>query len=93
MSFDLCPICDGSGERDGFSGARCRECNGLGMIEDKDPDEEEYDDHVSPDDQKREITWCNICFDFVCTCQATQQKRNDAMERGDELRDRAKDER
>ena len=48
--------------------------------------------YVSLDDQKRESTWCNICFDFVCTCQATQQKRNDAMERGDYERDRAKDE-
>ena len=49
--------------------------------------------YVSSEDTKRESTWCNICFDFVCTCQATQQQRNDAMERGDELRDRAKDER
>ena len=49
-------------------------------------------DYVSAEEPKREITWCNICFDFVCTCQATQQKRNDAMERGDYERDRAKDE-
>ena len=42
-------------------------------------------DYVSAEEPKREITWCNICFDFVCTCQATQQKRIDAMEREDYL--------
>ena len=36
-----------------------------------DPDDEEYEDYVSPEEQKRQ----------------------DAMERGDYLRDRAKDER
>ena len=69
MSFDICPICDGTGERDWLSGAKCYECNGLGYVEDSDPDDD--DDYVSPDDQAK----------------------NDAMERGDYLRDRAKDER
>ncbi len=77
MSFDLCPVCDGSGERDCLSGAKCYECNGTGFVLDVDPDDEEFDDeeydpdYVSPE----------------------EQKRNDAMERGDYLRDRAKDER
>jgi hypothetical protein len=72
MNFDICIACDGSGFRNEFEGSMCYACNGLGVIQDADPDDEEYDDdYVSPDDQKR----------------------NDAIERGDELRDRAKDER
>ena len=71
MSFDICPICDGSGFRNVFEGTKCYTCNGLGMLKDADPDDEESDDYVSPADQKL----------------------IDAMERGDELRDRAKDER
>lgn len=70
MSFDICSMCDGSGTRDFLSGAMCYACNGIGHHEDSDPDDEEYDDYVSPE----------------------QQKLNDAMERGDYLRDRAKDE-
>ena len=73
MSFGICPRCDGSGERDFLSGAKCYECNGLGVIEDTYPDDEDYEGefHVLDPDE---------------------QKRNDAIERGDELRDRAKDE-
>jgi len=70
MTFDICPICDGSGFRNVFDGSMCYACNGLGVIEDTDPDDE-YDEYVFDEDQKR----------------------NDAIERGDELRDRAKDER
>lgn len=73
MTFDICPICDGTGERDTFSGAKCYECNGTGFCQDVDPDDEEYeddDDYVWPEEQKRQ----------------------DAMERGDYERDRAKDE-
>lgn len=74
MSFDICPICDGTGERDFLSGAKCYECNGTGVVSDVDPDDEEYDDEE------------------FHTLDPEDQKRNDAMERGDELRDRAKDE-
>jgi len=42
MTFDICPHCDGSGERCILSGAKCYECNGTGVIEDCDPDEEEF---------------------------------------------------
>lgn len=69
MTFDICPSCDGSGFRNELEGSKCFKCNGLGMLEDEDPDEDE--DYVSPEDQRR----------------------NDAMERGDYERDRAKDER
>lgn len=44
MSFDICPHCDGTGERDFLSGARCYECGGTGMIEDRDPDDEYLDE-------------------------------------------------
>lgn len=44
MSFDICPYCDGTGERDFLSGARCYYCNGTGMIPDEDPDEEYLDE-------------------------------------------------
>jgi len=72
MLFDECPHCEGSGERDFLSGAKCYECGGKGYLEDANPDDDEYDDdYMSPE----------------------QQKQNDAMERGDYLRDRAKDER
>lgn len=30
---DICQRCDGTGERDVLSGARCLECNGTGWIE------------------------------------------------------------
>lgn len=36
MSGDICWHCDGSGERDFLSGARCYECNGTGWIEEED---------------------------------------------------------
>ena len=108
MTFDICPICDGSGERDFLSGAKCYECNGLGVIEDSDPDDEEYEDefHVlDPEESKpnnddqRELT--GMVFDSdpdsfddgTVYVSPEEQKRNDAMERGDYLRDRAKDER
>lgn len=71
MSYDICQSCDGSGYRNKFSGEKCYNCNGLGVLEDSDPDDEEYEDYVSDE----------------------ERKRNDAMERGDYLRDRAKDER
>ena len=71
MTFDICWSCEGSGFRNELEGSKCFTCNGLGMCEDSDPDDEEYDDYVSPSDQRR----------------------NDAMERGDYLRDRQKDER
>lgn len=70
MTYDICPACDGSGYRNKFSGEKCSNCNGLGVLEDSDPDDEEYEDYVSDE----------------------ERKRNDAMERGDYLRDRAKDE-
>lgn len=48
MGFDICPHCDGSGERDFLSGARCYECNGRGVIEDEDPDDDEpFEDEIS----------------------------------------------
>ena len=50
MTFDICPICDGSGTRDFLSGAKCYECNGLGVIEDSDPDDEEYEDELRCDE-------------------------------------------
>jgi hypothetical protein len=72
MLFDECPYCEGSGERDFLSGAKCYERDGKGYLEDANLDDDEYDDdYMSPE----------------------QQKQNDAMERGDYLRDRAKDER
>ena len=53
MSFDICPMCEGSGERDFLSGAKCYECNGLGVLQDTDPDDEEYEDYDSPEDQAK----------------------------------------
>ena len=44
MTFTVCHACDGSGNRDLFSGAPCYECNGTGLIEDRDPDDDEDDD-------------------------------------------------
>lgn len=44
MSGDICPYCDGTGERDFLSGARCYECNGTGWIWDRDPDDEYLDE-------------------------------------------------
>lgn len=43
---DICPRCDGTGERDFLSGARCYECNGTGWIEERDYDEDPPDDEV-----------------------------------------------
>jgi DnaJ-class molecular chaperone len=44
MSFvDICPHCDGTGERDFLSGAKCYECNGTGIREETDPDDEEFE--------------------------------------------------
>ena len=40
---DICPHCDGPGERDFLSGARCYECDGAGWLFDRDPDGDEYD--------------------------------------------------
>ena len=40
MTFDICPICDGTGERCFLSGAKCYECNGTGVREDDDPDDD-----------------------------------------------------
>lgn len=39
---DFCYVCDGTGERDFISGAKCYECNGIGWI-DRD-DEPEFTD-------------------------------------------------
>jgi len=44
MGFEICPYCDGSGERNFLSGAKCYECNGTGVIEDADPDDCDWDD-------------------------------------------------
>jgi len=41
---DICPYCDGTGEDDPISGARCYECDGTGMIDDDD-DFCEYEDY------------------------------------------------
>lgn len=35
--MDDCTSCDGTGERDWLSGARCYECNGTGIAKDDDP--------------------------------------------------------
>ncbi len=43
MFLDLCYYCDGTGERDPISGARCWECGGTGVREEPD-DDEFYDD-------------------------------------------------
>ena len=54
MGFvDICPHCDGTGERCILSGAKCYHCDGSGIreepdFEDDEPfdeDEEEADDH------------------------------------------------
>lgn len=55
MTYDICPACDGSGYRNKFSGEKCYNCNGLGVLEDSDPDDEEYEDYVSPEDAKLEF--------------------------------------
>lgn len=34
----LCPNCDGTGERDFLSGARCYECNGTGWVNEDEVD-------------------------------------------------------
>lgn len=39
MTFDICPICDGTGERCFLSGAKCYECNGTGVWEDEEPED------------------------------------------------------
>jgi RecJ-like exonuclease len=76
VSFYLCPGCDGSGLRNIFSGETCFTCHGVGMVEDADPDDE-YDVYDMFDDE---------CL------SPEEQKQQSAMERGDYLRDRAKDE-
>lgn len=43
-SCDICPNCDGTGVRDFLSGAKCYHCNGTGIIEDSDDDDEEFDE-------------------------------------------------
>lgn len=48
---DICQYCDGTGERDFLSGARCYHCNGTGVIEDDDPDDEYEDDPPWVDDE------------------------------------------
>ena len=54
MSCEPCYICDGTGTRDWLSGAKCYECNGLGYVEDSDPDDDdEAMDYVSPEDQAK----------------------------------------
>ena len=56
MSFDICPICDGTGFRNVFEGTKCHTCNGVGFFVDDDPDDEEYDpDYVSLEDTKLEF--------------------------------------
>ena len=37
---DICYYCDGTGERDFLSGARCHECNGTGWKDDDEPEDE-----------------------------------------------------
>ncbi len=47
--YDFCHHCDGTGERDFLSGAKCYECNGTGWIdradepELTDQEQEEYE--------------------------------------------------
>jgi len=50
--MDICPHCDGTGERDFLSGARCFECGGSGIIEGLDEDEiyDEYKCYVCMDE-------------------------------------------
>lgn len=51
MTGDICPRCEGTGERDFLSGARCYECNGTGWREDPEPeDEDDYDPDEFYDD-------------------------------------------
>lgn len=44
MSGDICYYCDGTRERNPFSGERCLYCGGSGWIEDEDPDDEYLDE-------------------------------------------------
>jgi RecJ-like exonuclease len=81
MGFDICPICDGSGERDFLSGAKCYECNGRGVIEDSDPDDEEYEDYVSPEEQKR-----NDAMERGRNTKTTEQRMKDYDEKRDPYR-------
>lgn len=61
MSYDICPYCDGSGERDWLSGASCYYCHGKGVIEDQDPEEffdEDWEremDQLWSDEAKKEL--------------------------------------
>lgn len=41
MNEDICPYCDGSGERNPFSGERCLMCDGNGWIEEPELTDEE----------------------------------------------------
>ena len=54
MTFDICPSCDGSGFRNALEGSKCFACNGLGVLEDSDPDDDD-EDYVSPEDAKLEF--------------------------------------
>lgn len=44
MNDDICWACDGTGERDWLSGARCYDCGGTGWIEDRELTDEERDE-------------------------------------------------
>lgn len=77
MGFDICPACDGSKFRNMFEGTKCYRCDGTGFLEDTDPLDSDFD-------------FEEYDPDYV---HPEEQKRNDAMGRGDEMRDRAKDER
>lgn len=46
MTFDICPSCDGSGFRNELEGSKCFKCNGLGMLEDEDPDDDDITDEM-----------------------------------------------
>jgi|GEM_PF-6806899 len=81
MTIPICQSCDGSGLLNGVEGWKCFTCNGFGVLKDEDPDDADDDDDDDDDDQGLEYD------------RLEDQKRNDAMERGDEMRDRAKDER
>lgn len=49
MMFDICPNCNGTGERDFLSGARCYYCDGTGTIEDTLEDYDEFDEDDEPE--------------------------------------------
>lgn len=43
MITGICAYCDGTGERDFLSGARCYHCDGKGYVEESDDDFEDDD--------------------------------------------------